>query len=123
MAAQKQLLGISLEVHPLEMVAEQITQSGAISTAEAAAKYGQPVVVAGIRQTSRRTRTARGETMLFLTLEDLTGILDLIIFPDVYQRNRILLHSDSPLLISGVIEIDRDDGDPFLRVETVTELR
>jgi len=123
MAAQKQLLGISLEVHPLEMVAEQITQSGAISTAEAAAKYGQHVVVAGIRQTSRRTRTARGETMLFLTLEDLTGILDLIIFPDVYQRNRILLHSDSPLLISGVIEIDRDDGDPFLRVETVTELR
>jgi DNA polymerase-3 subunit alpha len=123
MAAQKELLGISLEAHPLELLADQIAESGAVSTAEAAEKHGEHVIVAGIRQISRRTRTSRGETMLFLTLEDLAGTLDVIVFPDVYQRYRALLRSEAPFLISGLIEIDQDHGDPYLRADRVQVFR
>jgi DNA polymerase III alpha subunit len=121
-AAQIELLGVSLEAHPLEMVADQIAVSGSISTADAAGKLGQRVTVAGVRQTSHRSRTAKGETMLFLTIEDLTGTLDVIAFPDVYRIAKDLLNSSSPILITGVMETDASRGEPYLRAGKVTKL-
>jgi error-prone DNA polymerase len=120
--AQQALLGASLEAHPLELVASKIVASGAVSTLEAAERVGRRVIVAGIRQTAHRSRTARGEPMMFLTLEDLTGTLDVILFPDVYRRAKNDLSQPVPLLISGVMEMDTDGGEPFLRAERVTRV-
>lgn len=122
MTAQQELLGTSLEAHPLELLADQIAKSGAIATAEAAAKIGQRVTIAGIRQTSRRSRTARGEMMLFLTIEDLSGMLDVIVFPDVYQRAKTIASSNSPMLITGTVEVDNERDEPFLKAEKVERL-
>ena len=122
MAAQQELLGTSLEAHPLELLSEQIARSGAITTAEAAERVGQRVTIAGIRQTSRRSRTARGEMMMFLSIEDLSGMLDVIIFPDVYQRTKNIASSNSPLLITGTVETDGERDEPFLKAEKVERL-
>jgi error-prone DNA polymerase len=122
MAAQQELLGASLEAHPWELLSEQIARSGAITTAEAAERVGQHVTIAGIRQTSRRSRTARGEMMMFLTVEDLSGMLDVIIFPDVYQRAKNIASSNSPLLITGMVETDGERDEPFLKAEKVERL-
>jgi len=123
MAAQQELLGISLEAHPLELLSDQIARSGAITTTEAAERIGQRVIVAGIRQTSRRSRTARGEMMMFLTIEDLAGMLDVIIFPDVYQRAKTIVSSNSPMLITGTVETDGERDEPFLKAEKVDLLK
>jgi len=104
--AQVELLGVSLEAHPLELVADKISASGSISIVDAAGRLGKHITVAGIRQTSHRSRTAKGEPMLFLTLEDLTGTLDVIAFPDVYRAAKALLNSTSPILVIGMIEMD-----------------
>jgi len=120
--AQMELLGVSLEAHPLELVADKISASGSISTADAAGKVGKRVTVAGIRQTSHRSRTVKGEPMLFLALEDLTGTLDVIAFPDVYRAAKDLLNSSSPILVTGMIEMDASRGEPYLRAERVTKL-
>jgi len=122
MAAQQELLGTSLETHPLELLSEQVARSGAIMTAEAAERIGQRVTVAGIRQTSRRSRTTRGEMMMFLTIEDLSGMLDVIIFPDVYQRTKTIVSSNSPMLITGTVEADGERDEPFLKAEKVERL-
>jgi DNA-directed DNA polymerase III PolC len=122
MAAQLELLGTSLEAHPLELLSEQIAKSGAITTTEAAERVGQRVTIAGIRQTSRRSRTARGETMMFLTLEDLSGMLDVIIFPEAYRRTKTMVSSNSPMLITGTVETDGERDEPFLKVEKVSQL-
>jgi DNA-directed DNA polymerase III PolC len=122
MAAQRDLLGISMEVHPLELLENKLASLGVVSTADAAGMYAKRVTVAGIRQTSRRSRTTRGETMLFLTLEDLSGVLNVIIFPAVYQKAKQLLYSDLPMLITGVVEVDRDQ-EPFLKAERIVALR
>jgi len=121
-AAQEQLLGVSLEAHPLEMVSEKIRKAGAISTSEAAGRIGQRVSVAGLRQSGHRSRTARGESMMFLTLEDLSGMLDAVLFPDVYRQAHPFIHSTVPLLVSGVMEMDTARGEPLLRVERVERL-
>ena len=78
--------------------------------------------MAGLRQTSHRSRTARGEVMMFMTLEDLDGLLDVVFFPGVYRRVSNLLSGGQPVLVSGVMEIDSERGDPLLRAERVERL-
>jgi DNA polymerase-3 subunit alpha len=121
--AQVEILGISLDAHPLELVSEKIKGTGAISTLDAIARIGRRVTVAGVRQTFHRSRTAKGESMLFLTLEDLHGTLDAILFPDVYRVARPLFDSTMPLLVTGVMEMDVERGEPFLRAEKVIPVR
>jgi DNA polymerase III alpha subunit len=57
--------------------------------------------------------------MVFLTVEDLEGTLDVILFPEVYRTARSLFDSIRPLLITGVIEMDVERGEPFLRAEKI----
>ncbi len=121
-AAQQELLGVSLEAHPLELVADRVRAAGAITTAEAAGRVGQRVTVAGLRQSGHRSRTAKGETMMFLTLEDLSGMLDAVLFPDVYRRAQASIHSSAPLLVTGVVEMDPARTEALLRVERVARL-
>ncbi len=123
MAAQQELLGSSLEAHPLELLREKIARSGAITTVEAVERVGQRVVVAGVRQTSRRSRTARGDMMMFLTLEDLDGTLEVIFFPDVYRQARGVTSSQVPFLVTGTMEMNADHDEPFLRAERVAALK
>jgi len=121
--AQLEILGTSLDAHPLELVSEKIVAANAISTLEAVERIGRRVTVAGVRQTSHRTRTAGGDSMLFLTIEDLNGTLDAILFPQVYRAAKFILDSNTPLLISGVMEMDTERGEPFLRAEKVIAIR
>jgi DNA polymerase-3 subunit alpha len=121
-AAQQELLGISLDAHPLELTAKRITEAGAITTIEVIERVGQRVTVAGIRQSGHRSRTAKGEAMMFLTLEDLAGMLDVVLFPDAYRQARGFIHSSEPLLVTGVVEMDAGRGEPLLRAERVVQV-
>ena len=116
------ILGASLDAHPLEFVTEKIMGAGAITTLEAIERIGHRVTVASIRQTSHHSRTVKGEMMLFLTLEDIDGTLDAILFPDVYRHAKSILNSSIPLLITGVVEMDHERGEPFLRAEKVAAI-
>ena len=117
-----ELLGESLEVHPLELVADQVSKSGAIPTAEATNNLEQQVAIAGMRQTSRRSRTAKGKPMLFMTLGDLTGTPHVIAFPDVYRTAKDILNSTFPILVTVVIEMDTSRGETYLRAGKVDKL-
>lgn len=117
--AQMELLGASLDAHPLELAAAKIAASGAVTILEAVERVGRRVTVAGVRQTSHRSRTAKGDAMLFLTIEDLTGTLDAILFPDAYRLAKSFVGSNAPLLVTGVMEMDVERGEPYLRVEKV----
>ena len=121
-AAQQELLGISLDAHPLELVASRIAACGAVTTLEAAGRVGQRLTVAGLRQSGHRSRTSKGESMMFLTLEDLAGMLDVVVFPAVYRQARGFIHTSAPLLITGTLEMDSARGEPLLRAEKVTRL-
>lgn len=117
--AQLEILGASLAAHPLELVADNLSGTGAISTVDAVAKVGRRVTVAGVQQASHRTRTARGD-MLFLSFEDLQGTLDAILFPEVYCQAKTSISSTKPFLLTGIMEMDTERGELFLRVEKVT---
>ena len=120
--AQKELLGISLEAHPLELVADKILAAGAISTVEAAGRVGQRVTVAGIRQSGHRSRTGKGDLMMFLTLEDLAGMLDVAVFPEVYRHVRSFIHTSEPFLVTGMLKMDPGRSEPLLVAEKIQRM-
>jgi len=122
--AQRRLLGISLEAHPLKLQAEAVKESGALTTVEASEKIGEIVRVAGTRQTLFRSQTTHGEWMAFMTLEDLEGMLDIVFFPAIYRRTRSLLSGDSDLLlVEGILERDSHTGEPVLQAQRVWPLQ
>jgi DNA polymerase III alpha subunit len=120
--AQLELLGVSIVAHPLELVADKLGGTGAISTVDAVARVGHRVTVAGVQQASHRTRTARGD-MLFLSVEDLQGTLDAILFPEVYRQARGSISATKPFLLTGIMEMDTERGEPFLRVEKAVPVK
>jgi DNA-directed DNA polymerase III PolC len=120
--AQLELLGVSIAAHPLELIADKLNGTGAVSTVDAVARVGSRVTVAGIQQASHRTRTAKGD-MLFLSVEDLQGILDAILFPEVYHEAKSLISSTKPFLLTGIVEMDTERGEPFLRVEKAVAVK
>ena len=121
-ATQEELLGVSLIAHPLELAAEKITASGAISTLEASARIGQRVRVAGTRMTWRRTPTTRGDYIYFMALEDLEGMLDVVIFADVYRAARLSFSKPGPYIVEGTMELTAEATEPTLRAEKIWQV-
>jgi DNA polymerase-3 subunit alpha len=114
--AQLELLGASITAHPLELIADKLNGTGAVATVDAVAQVGHRATIAGVQQASHRIRTVRGD-ILFLSLEDLQGTLDAILFPEVYRQANISISSTKPFLLTGIMEMDTERGEPFLRVE------
>jgi DNA-directed DNA polymerase III PolC len=122
-AYEEAALGVSLSVHPLELYAAQIAASGALTIVEAAGRPGQRLRVAGMRQFWRRSGAAGGEHIYFLSLEDLEGMLEVVISADVYRRSRPELSGSGPYVIEGLLELERNRGEPFLRAERIWAIR
>lgn len=120
--AQVRILGVSLAAHPLELRARRLAAAQALSTVEAAARLGQPVRVAGMRQTWRRAASGQGAYTYFMSLEDLEGMLEVVIPAGVYQQARSGLSGPGPYVIEGVVELDAERGEPFIRAAKIWPL-
>jgi DNA polymerase-3 subunit alpha len=120
--AQEELLGISVDAHPLELVADRLADANVITTVDAANRIGERVRVAGIRQSWHRSRTARNETMAFISLEDLEGVLDVVVFPNVYRQCRHILSEAVLVLIEGTILLESNQLEPTLHAEKIWKL-
>lgn len=121
-AAQEAILGASVAAHPLELMVGKIAEANALTTVSAAGRIGQRVRVAGMRQTWRRSRTARGGYVYFMALEDLEGMLDVVIFGDVYQRSRSEISAPGPLVVEGTMELDPARDEPIIRADRLWRL-
>ncbi len=121
-AAQEAVLGAGVTAHPLELVSKEIAAAGALNTVEAIARPGQTVRLAGMRQTWRRSRTTRGDPVYFMSLEDLEGMLDVVITAEVYRRYRKELNGPGPYILEGTVEQNQEAVEPFIRATKVSSL-
>ncbi len=122
-AAQEEILGTGVIAHPLELAEKQIATAGALTTVDAAARLEQLVRVAGMRQTWRRSLTTRGDYIYFMSLEDLEGMLDVVITSEVYRRSKAALSTAGPYVVEGKVDLDSQRGEPFIRAEKIWSLK
>ena len=66
-------------------------------------------------------KTKKGDRMAVIQLEDLTGSVEAVVFPDPFQRFERFLKPDAPLLIKGVLDVE-DSGIRKIRVSEVQSI-
>ena len=97
--------GLSLKRHPVSLVRDELRGQGIISAAELnATPNGRWVTVAGLVLIRQRPATASG--IVFETLEDETGVVNLIIKPDIYERYRLAARHAMFVCAGGHVQRD-----------------
>jgi DNA polymerase-3 subunit alpha len=103
---EKETLGFYLTGHPLKEYEEELSRAGVLSTRDLLdAGDGNDVSVGGLVASRRETQTKKGDRMAFLTLEDVHGRVDVIVFPDVYREGSLYLHEEEPIVVRGRLEL------------------
>jgi error-prone DNA polymerase len=98
--------GLSVKAHPFHFLRSALEEEGAISAValrdERSAPRGRRVKLGGLVLVRQRPNTARG--IVFMTIEDETGITNLIIKPEIFRRHRAVLCDSIMLLIEGRVQ-------------------
>ncbi|MGQ9567488.1 MAG: DNA polymerase III subunit alpha [Anaerolineae bacterium] len=122
LAWEKELAGTYLTSHPFQQAARElrglVTHSSADLREEA---DGQKVTVAGVLVRATEILTRKGEPMLFATLEDLQGEVEVTVFPRVYQETRDLWQQDKILIVAGTLRRDEAKGEPKVLCDSVRD--
>ena len=136
LAFEKEVLGIYVSGHPLE---DYLDVMGRICTAKSTdfllqepeegnmtgedattiVKDKQKVTVGGMIVDVRTIFTKKNQMMAYVTIEDLYGTMEVIVFPRDFERNRRVLVEDSKVFISGRVDA-QEEKDAKLLCESVT---
>ena len=114
---EKELLGVYVSSHPLQMLSRQADERlTSLSEIDVSMLNGQ-VQVAGVLDSIREITTKNGNYMAFAQLEDLSGAMELVIFPRVYEDSKEQLAGDGLFLVQGKVDV-RDD-EPKLIADSI----
>jgi error-prone DNA polymerase len=94
--------GIALEEHPLALLRDGLDPATVTCEALARIADGSKLTVAGLLVARQRPATARG--VMFLLIEDETGVANVIVVPPVYERHRLTVRTASLVSVSGRLE-------------------
>jgi len=102
---EKEALGFLITGHPLDRYANEIRRfASADITRLIDLPENSEVRVCGIVTSLKEITTKKGDRMGFVTIEDLTGQIEITVFSDMYIQFNHLLKCDDPLLITGKLE-------------------
>ncbi|HEX9078732.1 MAG TPA: DNA polymerase III subunit alpha, partial [Desulfuromonadaceae bacterium] len=103
---EKEALGFFITGHPLSRHVALMKRFVTADTAKLADLSDKSEVrICGIVATLKEILTKKGERMGFITIEDLTGSVEVVVLPDIYGAAVECLKSDEPVLVSGTLEI------------------
>ena len=130
LSMEKEMTGVYVSGHPLDEYRKEL-EALEINTAWVAElkerpdagidEDGHQVVMGGILTALRPKATKKGAMMGFITLEDLTGQIECLLFPRIFERYNKLLELDMPVLLTGHLSV-REEEDTKLLVDVVEPL-
>jgi error-prone DNA polymerase len=105
--ADYRMTGVSLNGHPMLHLRALLKPNGILTAAEIArrARDGDRVAVAGLVICRQRPGTAKG--FVFLTLEDETGMVNVVVTPRRFEQQALLISTNPLLLVRGVLQIEQ----------------
>ena len=108
---EKELLGLYLSDHPLNRIEVELARlTDAQATQVTTDIQGSEVRVGGLVRAVRRVVTRSGQIMAYVELEDLTGTVDVTLFPRAYEQFRHLFEPDAVVVVQGKVEAARPGG-------------
>lgn len=112
-------LGLTLRAHPLTFLRKELRTQGSLTCAEAVrAPAGKWIEAAGIVLVRQRPGSAKG--VIFITIEDETGIANLVVWPDAFEKQRRIILSASMMGVYG--RVQREGEVVHLVAHRITDL-
>jgi error-prone DNA polymerase len=112
--------GMTVGPHPMAYQRSALRRMGILSAAELReSPHGKQAVVAGSVITRQRPGTAKG--LIFITLEDETGNSNIIVMPDLYSSNPLVVLHERFLKVKGVVQ--NQDGIVHLKAQKIMPLK
>lgn len=114
---EKEVLGVYISGHPLENYMEKLRRNTSAVTTDfvldeetGKTKVGdnEKVIVGGMITDKVIKYTKTNKTMAFITVEDLVGTVEVIIFPKDYERYHSLLETDAKIFVQGRANVEED---------------
>jgi len=110
---EKETLGLYVSEHPLSSLREQLRRKTDATIGELERRRdGEVVTVGGIVSTLKHMTTKRGDAMVFLRLDDVTGGTECVVFSTTYEKARELCTVDRILIVKG--RVDHKEGETKL---------
>lgn len=118
LALEKEVLGLYVTGHPLDRYEVLLKKSLNLFSnmiddyqelEEAGLRNGSFVSVGGLIQELKPMMTKKGQMMCFLTIEDLYGKMEIVVFPRTYESYRRYLKIDQPVIIKGKINYNEEN--------------
>lgn len=128
LAMEKDSIGMYVSGHPLDRYRQQAEQCATAQIYEITENedrkfnIGSKVTLAGIINHVRSQLTKKGEIMRYLELEDLTGTIEVLVFPSLVRQFDALLKEDMMVAIDGNLDM-AEGAAPKLRLEQIRELK
>jgi len=128
LAFEKEVLGIYVSGHPLEEYEALWRKNISVTTMDfvldeetqqTRVKDGENVIIGGMIADKKIKYTKNDKVMAFLTIEDLLGTVEVIVFPKDYEKNSAKLVEDNKVFISGRVSVE-EDRDGKLVCEKIT---
>ena len=119
LAYEKEVLGIYLSGHPMDEYREKWEKNINCrttdltvddETGEAQVKDGQRVIIGGMVTEKVIKTTKNNELMAFVTIEDMAGACEVLVFPRYYEAYRALLEPDMRIFVCGRVTMDEIKG-------------
>lgn len=133
LAMEKETLGIYISGHPLKPYEKELNEITTINTSEILQANdkidngidenldGKRVVIGGIISSKKNKITKNNNLMAFITLEDLYGVIECIVFPTTYDRYNRLIEEDKIVVVEGKITTSEEE-EPKLICEKISPL-
>jgi DNA polymerase-3 subunit alpha len=110
---EKEVLGLYVSDHPLAAIRDQLRRKTDTPMTELGARRdGDVVTVGGIVANLKQLTTKKGEPMVFLTLDDVVGSVEVVVFNSVYTHSQDHLLTDQVLVVKG--RVDHKEGETKL---------
>jgi DNA polymerase-3 subunit alpha len=109
LAGEKETLGFYITGHPLAEHRGLIARHTSVTTEDLASLPDKSTVKLGAIVTAvKEISTKNGDRMAFVTLEDMQGSVEAVVFPDLYRSSMLHLAKDSAVLVKGQVDIGEE---------------
>ncbi len=126
LAGEKEVTGLYISGHPMSRYESLYQSYGAVkiirlTDPEVNQSYDNAVVyVMGMITAKRLKLTKSGENMAFLTVEDMTGAMDVMVFPRVYAQHAARLVAGQPVYLRGRVSLKEDEAAKLILEDAMT---
>ncbi|HVM98182.1 MAG TPA: DNA polymerase III subunit alpha, partial [Candidatus Acidoferrales bacterium] len=104
---EREAIGFFITGHPLDKYERDLRRFVDATTLELRNREGQSKIkVGGVIHTLKTKNTKKGDRYATFFLEDRTGVVEVIAWPETYRRCEAVVHGDQPVFVEGTLEVD-----------------